>query len=107
MLPRLFIRLLCMFLIISLAAKRFVVLMGARVIVCSLTDIETKVQMLQEQRDILVVQLTLAEEEKSAVAQAAAMATAEAQMHDKLREMLEVCPKIRPSLICDLCHYPP
>lgn len=65
--------------------------MGACVIGCSLTDIMTKAEMLQEQRDMLVIQLSLAEEEQAAATQAAAIASAEAQMQDKLREMLEVC----------------
>ncbi|KAK9915676.1 hypothetical protein WJX75_002565 [Coccomyxa subellipsoidea] len=55
----------------------------------SLTDIMTKAEMLQEQRDMLVIQLSLAEEEQAAATQAAAIASAEAQMQDKLREMLE------------------
>lgn len=49
-----------------------------------------KAQCLQEQRDMLLVQLSLAEEEKTAAAQAAALADAEAQMHDKMCRMLEV-----------------
>lgn len=46
--------------------------------------------MLQEQRDMLVVQLSLAEEEKAAAVQAAAIASAQAQVVEKLCSTLEV-----------------
>jgi len=46
--------------------------------------------MLQEQRDMLVVQLSLAEEEKAAAVHAAAIASAEAKMVEKLCSTLEV-----------------
>ena len=65
--------------------------MGDCVAACSLTDMVTKAQMLQEQRDMLVLQLSLAEEEKVEATQAAAIASAEAQMQNKLYAMLEVC----------------
>ncbi|CAL8470033.1 g9575 [Coccomyxa elongata] len=55
----------------------------------SLADIVAKAQSLQEQRDMLLVQLSLAEEEKAAAAHAAAIADAEAQWHDKMCRMLE------------------
>ncbi|BDA44048.1 hypothetical protein COCOBI_05-2320 [Coccomyxa sp. Obi] len=55
----------------------------------SLADIMAKAQSLQEQRDMLLVQLSLAEEEKAATAHAAALADAEAQWHDKMSRMLE------------------
>lgn len=61
-------------------------------VACSLADIMAKAQDLQEQRDMLLVQLSLAEEEKAAAAHAAAIADAEAQWHVKMCQMLEVRP---------------
>jgi hypothetical protein len=49
-----------------------------------------KADALQDERDFLVVQLSVVEEERAAAAQDAAVASAEAQHVIKVNQMLEV-----------------
>ncbi len=57
---------------------------------CRFAELSAKAEALQDERDFLVVQLSIAEEERAAAAQNAAVAAAEVQHLQKLNQALEV-----------------